>query len=118
MTSEGPPRLPAIVSTSAMLLFSVAVLLSVEQIRPVMRELQRETAVERAAVRQLAGHLARAVRGLSGADQGVLLQPYATGRPWAHCTRITVRLPHTVDLPGALCRPRDALLNLPPPATC
>jgi hypothetical protein len=118
MASDSPPRLPAFVSTSAMLLLSVAVLLSVEQIRPVVRELQRETAVEREAVRQLAGHLARAVRGLSGADQRTTPHRLGPARLWARPSTITLRPPGPADLPGALYRPRDALLNLPPPATC
>jgi hypothetical protein len=118
MASEGPPRLPAFVSTSAMLILSVAVLLSVEQIRPVVRELQRDTAVERAAVRQLAGHLARAVRDLAG--RGCRPAPHRVGlvRAWDSLSRTAAPAPVSAEVPGGLCRPREALLNLPPPATC
>ncbi|MCC6660058.1 MAG: hypothetical protein IT437_04150 [Phycisphaerales bacterium] len=116
MASEGPPRLPAFISTSAMLLLSVAVLLSVEQIRPVVREIQRETATERDAVRLIAGHLARAVRGLAGSGECLKQRPVAAARPWMPAAATAATRRPEPDLPGALCRPRDALLNLPPPA--
>lgn len=106
------------VSASAMLVLSVAVLLSVEQIRPVVREIQRETAVERAAVRQLAGHLARAVRGLAGGGVVQSADRPAPARPWGCPSTITVRYPEAIDLPCGVCRPRDALVDLPPPAAC
>jgi hypothetical protein len=101
---------------SALLLLGVAMSLSVEQIAPVVRELQRETATERAAVRELAASLAKAVRQLSGTDFG----HQHPGRPqnggWADASAPKCTAPIEPLLgPARVRQPRVALLNLPPP---
>jgi hypothetical protein len=106
------------VGASALLVLSVALSVSLDQLRPMVRELQRETATDRTAVRELAVNLARAVRRLVGSQS---LRAYAAPRPspeyGAAAASGSTRRASVLDETGPVHRPRVQLLDLPPPVS-
>lgn len=91
---------------------------SVEPLRPLARELHRETRPERAAVRELSAALAKAVRGLvaSSAHKPVAHAPFAApsvGRLAVEDFAGPVPGTGSVPPPRHLCRLE--LIDTPPP---
>lgn len=108
---------PSVAHATALLVLSLIVAASIDPLRPIAREVQRETAPERAAVRELTATLAKAVRSLCGSPtvKPVSLAAVVSIGSGGGDARCVGRFAaHRASAPGPV-RLRVALLDLPPP---
>ena len=120
MSAPTPRPAPrhGVAHATAVLVLGLIVAASVEPLRPIAREVQRETAPERAAVRELTATLAKAVRSLCGSPT-VKPVAFAAARTFGplHSDEIEHGTPSTArEGPVGPALLRTELLDLPPPA--
>lgn len=108
----------ALAGASALVVVALVLGADLKSPRPMVRESQRDSMVERAAVRHLTESLARAVRDLVGpqhqpaihAQLGLDLVPAPAAGSWP---------PSADQVGGVLCiLLRPEMLDLPPPMVC
>lgn len=117
-TKPGQPARHGVAHATAALVLGLLVAASIDPLRPIAREVQRETAPERAAVRELTATLAKAVRSLCGSPtvKPVALAGAAASAIDADGAATATRGRDASDAAPAPVRLRAELLDLPPPA--
>ena len=116
--STRPGPRPSVAHATAVLVLSLVVAASIDPLRPIAREVQRETAPERAAVRELTATLAKAVRSLCGSPT---VKPVALAGAIRATADASAAVGQSDTAPADRDQPRPVmprveLLDLPPPA--